>query len=132
MSSSPLALPLANILQPFLMFPGNSVPILWSIISGATINNPVPTPVTDATGSMTVYDQNDNPCPGATNVPAVATSTPGTYSFSIDGTLFGKDSRGNALPLGSGYTTVITMNSMIVGGPAEWTIPTILKDRNSP
>ena len=130
MSSSMLA-PIPPIDQPFYLFPKNGIPITWAPILGSTAET-TRTPITDATGTMTVLDQDGEPVPGA-NAIAFVEISPGVYEALIDGTLFtGLDDDGNPLPFGAGYTTVISLTSPTVTEPGYWEIPTVLKARNTP
>lgn len=117
-----------TIQQPFVYFPNNSIPVLWNVVSGVTWST-TKTPVTDCTGSLTLYDPQGNAVSGATGLFAQATTTPGLYQFVIDagsdGSLFHPD-------VGRDYKTVITMNSPTVGGPARWTIPSVVRARANP
>lgn len=105
---------------PFVLFPGNTVPIQWALVAGAT-----GAAVTDATGTLTIFDGAGVAVPGASALPMLPTTTPGLYQATILGASFNP-------PTGSDYRTVITMNSLSVGGPGTWTLPTIVRFRTTP
>lgn len=111
-----LTQPLAT-LQPFVMYPGNTFPVLWALVAGAT-----GMPVLDATGTLTVYDPSGAPVPGATSISSTSTTPAGTYEFLINGSLF------NPEP-GQDYSTIIEMSSVSAGGVGRWTVSTIIRPR---
>lgn len=112
-----------SIQQPFVLFPGNSIPVLWALILGSTWNT-TKTPITDATGTLTIYDSTGTPVPGADGIAFTTTDTPGTYQALIDGTMFNP-------PVGSGYTSIIEMSSTSASAVGQWTIATVIRPRTT-
>jgi hypothetical protein len=109
-----------TIKSPFILFPGNEVPIRWSLVAGATGH-----PCTDATGTVTVFDGAGVAVPGADHLALLPTDIPGTYEAMIVGAVFVPEP-------GSNYRTEIKMTSPSSGGPGLWTIPTIIRARTTP
>lgn len=119
-----------QIQQPFNLFPGNGIPIQWQVILGSTWNN-VQTPVTDATGTLTIYDPDGNEVYtvpftyiGGTTY-AGGTYPLGLYQAMIDGPSF------NPTP-GNNYKSVISLTSPTVAEPGLWTIATNIRVRTTP
>ena len=120
---STLLLPL-TIQQPFIFFPGNTVPVMCMVILGSTWNT-TQTPVTDITGTLTIKDASGNPVTGANGINFVQSLTvPGLYTATINGASFNP-------PEGSNYTTEIEMTST-GNGPGLWTILTVIRFRTTP
>lgn len=111
--------------QPFTFFPGNDQIVLWQIISGETLQTPNWQFLSDATGTLTVYDPNGNPVAGANALSMSQVSgQPGVYQATIVGSLFNPSPAQN-------YYTVITLTSPSVNATGKWTIPTIIAPRKT-
>lgn len=123
--------------QPFTFWPLNDRNFYWGpIIAGIDEFEPDPTPIDDCVGTFTIFDPNGVAVPGANALPFMLTSNtsdpntaPGVYLAQISGTLFNPP-LSNGLP---SYTTVIVLNSpSLQTGNNLWSVPTIIKLRNSP
>jgi hypothetical protein len=121
MSATPLPI---TIQQRFVFFPGNDCPVLWSVILGSTWNT-TDSPITDATGSLTITDANGGDVPGATALPFSPTATPGTYQAQIVGAGF------NPTP-GTRFLATIKLSSVSAQATGIWEIPTVIRPRNTP
>src|ERR1700733_7454139 len=121
MSSTLLPL---TVSQPFVFHPLNDVPVLWSIILGSTWNAG-DTPIIDAVGTLTILDPTGTPVPGADAVAFVPTPIPGQYEADIVGSTFNP-------PPGSRYQTIISLSSPSANAQATWSVPTIIRLRNTP
>jgi hypothetical protein len=84
---------------PFIFSPNSDNFINWTIVLGSN-----QTPVLDAEGSATLYDEYGQPVPGATNIPMEVSGTTGLY--------VGQISRSGFSPSpGRNYKTKITLTS---------------------
>lgn len=109
---------------PLVYFPNTGQSIVWQVVIASSILNITPTPVTDATGNATLFDENGTPVPGAVDIAFVPVpsdpnnpqSGEGWYAAPINQELFSP-------PCGDKYNTLITMNSSLLGQPAQWNVP---------
>ncbi|HEX4381234.1 MAG TPA: hypothetical protein VH022_14425 [Candidatus Acidoferrum sp.] len=113
-----------SVQEPFILYPNCDNAVYWGpLATGATAEDASPTLVTDATGTLTVYDKYGRAIAGATNISFAPTGTSGVYKAAIAKESF------NPKP-GRYYNTRITMSSAALNGAGEtWNVKTWVEDQ---
>ena len=106
-SSSPFST--GAIAVPFIFVPASDNFISWSVVQGSD----GVTPVTDATGTATLYDEYGETVPGATNITLSTTGSTGIYKGTVPRSGF------NPTP-GRNYRLQITLTSTSLGAGRTW------------
>lgn len=94
---------------PIILFPQTDNQISLTVVRGSDGT----TPVTDATGSATLYDEYGQAVPGATNITMSTTGAAGVYTGAIANSGF------NPQP-GRNYRLKISLTSSSLGGKRTW------------
>jgi hypothetical protein len=113
--------------QPWVFFPANDQVVTFGpVILGSTQFSAPPTYVTDCTGTFTLLDPTGNAVTGANGLTfTFVPSSNGLYTAQIFGSTF------NPTVLSAGYTSVITLTSIAQSAQNVWSVPSIVKKRNS-
>lgn len=108
------------IADPFIFIPQSDNLISWTVVRGSD----GVTPITDGTGSVTLYDEYGEEVPGATNV-TLSTTGGGVYTCTISHSAFNP-------PPGRNYRLQITLTSASLGATRNWWVDAWVAEEDQP